>query len=155
MDKTIYIAMISACSAIFGAFVPLVISYFTKKKELENSIELMNKQYNNNQNTTNIEIKRREYAAFIDALQQERNTGNNFADFQNSVNKILLFANDKTASLINNYFIAICNAEISKQELTEDVHDESQCKIINAMRADLGVSNSYIDNIMLASYCKS
>ena len=155
MDDKILIAIISAGSAIIGGLVPAIFSYFTKKKELKSNLDILQEQSRISRDSTNIEIRRCEYSKFIDALQKERNTGSNFVDFQNSVNKILLFADHKTAVLINAYYTDICYGSMGRQTaLSNDKHDEYQQKIINSMRYDLGVSCTDIDNILIATYSK-
>lgn len=155
MDDKILIAIISAGSAIVGGLVPAIFTFFAKKKELESNLKILKEQHSINQDNTHKEIRRLEYAKFIEALQKERNTQNNFSNLQDCVNRILLFADDNTASLINEYYTAICFGVMKREPLLNaNQHDKYQKDIINSMRNDLGVSSKELDNILLATYSK-
>jgi hypothetical protein len=154
MDNAIYIAVISASSAIVGGLVPSLMSYFSKKAEFKNSLFLIDKQYENNQKGINIELKRKEYTTFMDVIQEFMNntTNPNFTKFQISVNRVLLYANNNTASLINNYYQSMIRGVATGVFLEKEKHEEYQCEIVNAMRSDIGIANSKIDNVYFVSF---
>lgn len=138
MNVTIITSIIAAAAACLGALVPCLFSYLGKKKEYE--IARLEQIEN---------IRRTEYCNFMDILQQMVNEGNrdNFLSLQRSINIIMLFAGPKLSKIINEYFnILVTNAIAGKPtSLAENVN--YQTLIVNAMRAELGVSAIELEQV--------
>ena len=119
--------IISFFSAVLGGFIQSWVSHnFTNKK-------------------VTLDKQREAYAEYLEALQnninkQDDNTA--FECFQKATNKVLLFASDKTAKLINDYFSD--STTIGEHNLTAEQHQQAHNDIFKSMRDDLGLSNDDI-----------
>ncbi|MCD7926374.1 MAG: hypothetical protein LUI85_17530 [Bacteroides sp.] len=125
MDDKILVAIIAASAAILGGVIQKMfdlINNWQKVKE-ERSKELRN-------------IQKDVYWEFIEAFQKFGNnkSNENFTRFQESINRVLLYGDNNTSKIVNDYFKAIIQEGITKQPLN---HKEYQTKVINAMRKHL------------------
>lgn len=140
MDRTtIAIALISACSALFGASIGLIgqviNNYHIRQLEVEN-------------------VKREKYSDLIKQMQLVFNNPSEatFSQFQSAVNIVDLFASDQVASLLNKYYKNVIVGHNPSQGDVDADHKKYQSDIINAMRKDLGIGRNTIDDLgLLAS----
>ena len=138
MNTTILTSIIAASAACLGALVPCLFSFLGKKKEYEIA------------RLEQIEhIRRTEYCNFIDILQQMVNEGNrdNFLLLQKSINRLLLFAGPKLSLIINEYFNTLVTDANAGKPTLRDKHVNYQTQIVNAMRAELGVSATELEQV--------
>ena len=117
---------ISFFSAILGGFIQSWISHNFTNKEVT------------------LDKQREAYTEYLEALQNNINKQDSmaFECFQKATNKVLLFASDKTAKLINDYFSN--STTIGEDSLTAEKHQEAHDSIFKSMRDDLGLSNDDI-----------
>lgn len=118
--------IISFFSAALGGFIQSWISHNFTNKEIT------------------LEKQREAYAEYLEALQNNINRQDDaaFECFQKATNKVLLFASDKTAKLINDYFSN--STTIGTHSLTAEKHQEAHNNIFKSMRDDLALSNNDI-----------
>lgn len=131
----IWTIIISFFSAALGGLIQSWISHNFTNKEL-----ILNKQ-------------REAYAEYLDILQNYINKSEDsiaFENFQKATNKVLLFASDETAKLINQYFSD--STTIREHSLTAEEHQQSHDKIFKSMRNDLCLPNSNIGICSLKRY---
>lgn len=125
MDDKILVAIIAASAAILGGVIQKAFDLLTnwQKVKDERSKDLRN-------------IQKDVYWEFIAAFQKFGNnkSNDNFSRFQESVNRILLYGDNNTSKIVNDYFKAIVQEANTLQPLN---HKEYQTKIINAMRKHL------------------
>lgn len=123
---------------MFRCFSSLLFSFLGKKKEYEIA------------RLEQIEhIRRTEYCNFMDILQQMVNEGNhgNFLLLQKSINRLLLFAGPKLSLIINEYFNTLVTDANAGKPTLRDKHVNYQTQIVNAMRAELGVSATELEQV--------
>lgn len=98
------------------------------------------------------EKQREAYAEYLDALQNYINTPEKkeFSAFQKATNKVLLFADDKIAEKVNNYFDD-CTTR-GKRTLSAEEHKNVHDMIFKAMRKELGLSNKKIGTCSISKY---
>ena len=93
--------------------------------------------------------KRKAYSEYLIALQNYINN-NQFTLFQEATNNMLLFASEKTAKLVNEYF---ANAStLNKGSLSANEHKKAHDEIIKSMRKDLGFIKNKIGECSLYKY---
>lgn len=131
MDNTLFTAIIAASSALMGALIPSLFSYFTRQKEFENE-----------QKVRLEEVRREEYRLYIETLQAMINEGNrdNFLLLQESTNKLLLFAGPELCTTINEYYNKLVESANQKRPMSLEEQTKYQTDIFNAMRKELGIS---------------
>ena len=131
MDNTLFTAIIAASSALMGALIPSLFSYFTRQKEFENE-----------QKVRLEEVRREEYRLYIETLQAMINEGNrdNFLLLQESTNKLLLFAGPELCTTINEYYNKLVETANQKRPMSLEEQTKYQTDIFNAMRKELGIS---------------
>jgi hypothetical protein len=85
----------------------------------------------------------------MDILQQMVNEGNrdNFLLLQKSINRLLLFAGPKLSLIINEYFNTLVTDANAGKPTLRDKHVNYQTQIVNAMRAELGVSATELEQV--------
>ena len=97
--------------------------------------------------------QREAYADYLDALQNNINKSNDaisFENFQKATNKVLLFASNETAKLINKYFSD--STTIGDHTLTAEEHQKAHNEIFISMRNDLNLSNKDIGTCSLSRH---
>ena len=106
-------------------------------------------QHKFSQKTVRIDKQRECYERFFKALQYLINmSGTKGSDaltnFVQAFNEVLLFASPKTASVVNDYFLMLVDAENTKKIMDRETHEKYQDNLIRAMRKDLSLSNKKI-----------
>lgn len=134
MNTTVAIALISAGAALFGSSIGLI------------------GQVINNHNTRQLQIEDVKRDKYSDLIRQMQLVNNNpsketFEQFQSAVNMAYLFACDRVASLLNQYYKNVICGTLSQD--SNAVHKKYQSDIINAMREDLGIGKQPIDDLGL------
>lgn len=130
-----FIALFSFVSAIIGGLIQSWISHKFTNKEVT------------------LDKQREAYAEYLCFLQDYINKSDDnvaFENFQKATNKVLLFASDKTARLINQYFSD--STTIGNHSLTKEEHQLTHNKIFESMRDDLTLSNECIGICSLSRY---
>ena len=99
----------------------------------------------------NLEIKRKDYNDFIIALQTMVNDGNrdNFLNIQKCTNRLLLSADFKTSTLVNQFYTDVIQRTLANNPLNKEEMNKYFTEIINSMRADLDYSSSKINTIIV------
>ena len=140
MDNTLITALIAAGSALLGALIPAIFSYIGIKRELINTNS--SKLY---------DIRRQEYVNYLDSLQNMINNSNesNFILFQNSTNKLIIYADKKLSKLVNDYLQTIVNRTNSGDRISLEENIYFQTRIVNEMRAEIGITNGDLDQVSL------
>ena len=96
--------------------------------------------------------KRKAYSEYLIGLQNYINNAD-FKLFQEVTNKMLLFASERTAKLVNQYFIyASTKSSIS---LSAKEHEKAHDEIIKSMRRDLGFIKNNVGRCALYRYDES
>lgn len=134
-DPKWFIAVISFASAIIGGIIQSWVSHKFTNKEVT------------------LDKQREAYADYLDALQNNINKSNDaisFENFQKATNKVLLFASNKTAKLINKYFSD--STTIGDNTLTAEEHKKAHDEIFRSMRSDLNLSNKNIGTCSLSRH---
>lgn len=132
MTETIQIALISACSALFGALIPTILSYFNNKEQ--NQFELKRDLLNNQKNA---------YRELMIALQNiiSKQDNDKFRALQNAINELSIYGDNISSNAMNNYYREMINANINKREpLTSEEHKQFQQEVINGIRKNLGLN---------------
>lgn len=140
MDDKLLVAIVAASAALLGGIIQKafdLISNWQKTKH-ERFKDLRN-------------IQKEVYWGFILAMQKFMNdkTNENFSKFQDSVNKVLLYGDNKTSKIINTYFRELIK-EANQQQLQPLNHKKYQTEIINAMRKHLEMDK--LENFELISF---
>lgn len=140
MDNTLFTAIIAASSALMGALIPSLFSYFTRLKEFENE-----------QKVRLEEVLREEYCIYIETLQAMINEGNrdNFLALQKSTNRLLLFSGKELSKIINEYYSELIEGTIQNSPLSLDKQISYQTKIFNAMRKEIGVDITELKKVSM------
>lgn len=140
MDNIVLTSIIPAASACLGALIPSLFSYLVKRQEYD--IERLAKID---------DLRREEFAIYLDCLQQMLNEGNkyNFLKLQTSTNKLLLYSGPELSNLVNDYYNTLIDRANLGHPLLHNEQEEYQTKIVNAMRAELGVSNTKLKRVRL------
>lgn len=144
MNDTLTIAIVAASSAIIGALVPAIFSYLNDRRLSKEKEKEQNRQ-----------LKVQKYSLFIDSLQYFMNhidDINAFISFQNSINSLLLFADNNTAKITNEYWKKMIKLNAERRGLNAQEHTEFQTKIFNSIRTDIGVSSEKLENVLLISF---
>ena len=136
--ETIITSIIAATSAIVGTIIGATVNYLIEKKEFKEKER---------------EEKRNAYLNFIKSMQDfmNYNSEDEFRNFQEAVNIILLYATSNIANEIYNYYIAIIEQE-KNGIITQEKHCEFQNKIINLIRKDINEKSKEIQNVKLISF---
>lgn len=140
MDNTLTTALIAAGSALLGSLIPAIFNYLGIKRELKNSnISKLN------------ELKRNEFVNYLSALQAMINNGDesSFNSFQNSTNKLIVYADKELAKLVNDYLQTMVVRTNSGKSLTEDENIGFQTRIVNEMRKEIGITDGGINQVSL------
>lgn len=140
MDNILLTSIIAGSSACVGALIPCLFSYIGKKQEFT-----MGK-------LAKIEdVRRSEYAVYLDSLQQMINKGNrqDFIELQKSTNRILLYAGEGLSTLVNDYYNSLVERANSGTPLLRNEQEEYQTNIVNAMRIELGVSKKLLTRVRM------
>lgn len=140
MNDKLLVAIVAASADILGGLIQKLfdlISIWQKTKQ-ERFKDLQN-------------IQKEIYWNFFLAMQKFMNnkTNENFVQFQESVNKVLLYGDNETSKIINNYFRELVK-EANRQQLQPLNHKEYQTQIINAMRKHLEMDK--LDNFELICF---
>lgn len=140
MDNTLYTAIIAAGSALMGALIPSLFSYFTRQKEFENE-----------QKVRLEEVRREEYCLYIETLQAMINENNrdNFLALQKSTNRLLLFSGKELSKIINEYYSELVERTNENTQLTLEEQIEYQTKIFNTMRNEIGVDITKLKKVSM------
>ena len=140
MDSIILTSIIAAASACIGALIPCLFSYLGRNKEYK--MERLSKIE---------EIRRAEYAIYLEALQTMINDSSryNFLQLQTSTNRLLLFAGPALSAIVNEYYTNLIERNNSGNPLLLAEHDEYQTKIVNAMRCEMGVSTKGLRKVRI------
>lgn len=140
MDNTLYTAIIAAGSALMGALIPSLFSYFTRQKEFENE-----------QKVRLEEVRREEYCLYIETLQAMINENNrdNFLALQKSTNRLLLFSGEELSKIINEYYSELVERTNENTQLTLEEQIEYQTKIFNTMRNEIGVDITKLKKVSM------
>ncbi|MFD1602355.1 hypothetical protein ACFSJW_21995 [Flavobacterium artemisiae] len=131
MNETIYIALISAGSALLGALIPTIISYLNNKEQ--NKFELK-RDLLNNQKTA--------YKELMIALQNVISYQGNeqFRELQNASIILSIYGDNFSSNAMNDYYTQLVSASLEKRpHLTSDEHKSFQTEIINGIRTNLGL----------------
>lgn len=128
MNNKILIAIVAAFATILGTLV-------TKTLDL-----ISNWQRNRQERRKELfKVQRNVYWKFLLSLQRLMNEENNenFYNFQEQVDKVLLYGDNKTSQIISDYYQELIKkANFQIRDLN---HKEYQTKIINAMRKHLNM----------------
>lgn len=140
MDNTLFTAIIAAGSALMGALIPSLFSYFKILKEFENE-----------QKVRLEEVRRKEYCLYIETLQAMINEGNrdNFLALQKSTNRLLLFSGKELSKIINEYYSELIEGTMHTSPLSLDKQISYQTKIFNAMRKEIGVDITELKKVSM------
>lgn len=93
--------------------------------------------------------KRKAYSEYLIGLQNYINNSD-FKLFQEVTNKMILFASERTAKLVNQYFIDASTK--SGTSLSAQEHENAHNEIIKSMRRDLGFIKNNIGQCALYRY---
>lgn len=144
MENTLQIAIVAASSAIVGAIVPSLMSYLNQRAAVRD-----------NRKENNRKLQTEKYEYFILAMQNMMNNSSNsncFANFQNAVNQILIYADNDTAVIINEYYRRMIELQQQNAGLNSERHKKYQGEIINSIRKNIGVSNKKLDDVYLIAF---
>lgn len=137
-DINIQVALIALVSAFIGAIATAAANYlFQQRAESKKQIREKQKEV---------------YYNYLVALQEFKNSSNNeqFYKFQNAVNAICLYGDDKTSSLVKEHFEKLVKAANRELILQQSDHTYYETKIINAMRDSLGLKK--FDNFYMVKF---
>lgn len=128
--------VLSAVSAVLGAALT---AFFAYRFEIQKS---------------KFEKQRDAYFEFIVALQSVMNNDKDSTKkLLDSRNKVMVYGSEETLRYVDNYIIEVIGESQKKGILpTKEIHENSQTKIIKAMRKDLKLSSSGLDKIILIRY---
>lgn len=140
MDNTLFTAIIAASSALMGALIPSLFSYFTRQKEFENEQKVRLEK-----------LRMEEYCLYIETLQAMINEGNrdNFLALQKSTNRLLLFSGKELSKIINEYYSELVERTNENTQLTLEEQIEYQTKIFNTMRNEIGVDITKLKKVSM------
>lgn len=138
METEIQTAIIAGLSALVGAIIPTVFSYFEKKLDYQKEEKKKWK-----------EIRREEYAKYVEALQNMVNEGeiDNFLPLQASTNRLILFADTELSSLVKKFFNTIVIRTNQSKPLSKDEIEKYETDIINTMRKELDISKEKLTTV--------
>lgn len=123
----IQVALIALVSAFLGAIVTATANYlFQQRAESKKQIREKQKEV---------------YYNYLVALQEFKNSSNSeqFYKFQNAVNAICLYGDDKTSSFVKEHFEKLVKAANRELIMQQSDHTYYETEIINAMRDSLGL----------------
>lgn len=123
MNINILVAIIALVSAILGAVVTAIVNYrFQQRAEIR-------------------EKQRAVYFDFLDALQSFKNSSKeeDFYRFQNAVNAICLYGDNKTSLAVKSYFDALVKTTNDGRIFQAEKCVAYETKIINAMRGNFNL----------------
>lgn len=123
----IQVALIALVSAFLGAIVTATANYlFQQHAESKKQIREKQKEV---------------YYNYLVALQEFKNSSNSeqFYKFQNAVNAICLYGDDKTSSFVKEHFEKLVKAANRELIMQQSDHTYYETEIINAMRDSLGL----------------
>jgi len=131
MNDTILIAIISASSALVGALIPTLFTYFKNKEQ--NKFELK-KGLLENQKVV--------YDEILIALQNMINHQGNeeFKALQKASIKLAIYGDNDSSKAMNDYYNEVTKSGQSlRNPLSKDEHKNYQKRIINGIRKNLGL----------------
>lgn len=142
MKEELFISIIAASSALFGALIPTVIGYISNQKQ--NKFEL---------SKTLLERQKDIYWDLMVSLQNIINNATNdtFLELQKSVNKISVYGDNETSNALYQYYMEL--VKVSRQErigLTQAEHQRFQSEIVNGIRKNLGLNP--FDNYQIVGF---
>jgi hypothetical protein len=115
---------------------------------------ITNQNHKNELENKRIEQQKEYYLEFIEALQNlmdngEYNKSEDLSRFLNQVNKLYIFADNKTVSVVNKYWDELINSVNSRRALAPDEHKKHHDLIIKSMRNNFKLSNHDLPEIFL------
>lgn len=131
MEDKILVALVAGGAALLGSFIPTIVGYLNNKRqrEFELTKALLEKQS-------------QIYSDLVVCLQQMINTQKNedFFGLQRAVLQVSIYGDDCTSVALNEYYTAIIeSAQPDGNPLTKVEHQRHQKKVLNGMRASLGL----------------
>ena len=140
MDNIVLTSIIAAGSACLGALIPSLFSLLGKKQEY--TIARLAKID---------DVRREEFAIYLDSLQRMVNEGNrdNFLKLQASTNRVVLYSGPELSNLVIDYFNTLVDRTNSGHPLLHDEQEEFLTEIVNAMRAELGITKIKLKRVRM------